>query len=244
VHTERSAAGFCHRAPPRRQPPRNPRRLASAIAPRPAGSRPAIPAGKQPPRNPRPHRWKVIRAHTNGSAMLPPPRFASLPPSSPSPRSPSKEGAIPAFQGLPHHSRPRPLSGILTPTRHPCPSTRKSSAPLPLLPSSPRHPWIRGSQRHPWIRGPRKGPPSPRHPWIRGSGVARRRLFRGVSHVRTGLLVAGATLLLIAAAIAFFVARDIRKRRRVFDHLKPHTVGTFLPFVRETSISPSPPTTP
>jgi kinase len=38
----------------------------------------------------------------------------------------------------------------------------------------------------------------------------------GVSHaLRTGLLVAGAALLLIAAAIAFFVARDIRKRRRV-----------------------------
>ena len=37
-------------------------RWRSAIAPRPAGSRPAIPAGKQPPRNPRPHRWKVIRA--------------------------------------------------------------------------------------------------------------------------------------------------------------------------------------
>jgi kinase len=38
----------------------------------------------------------------------------------------------------------------------------------------------------------------------------------GVSHaLRTGLLVAGAALLLIAAAIAFFVAHDIRKRRFV-----------------------------
>jgi hypothetical protein len=38
----------------------------------------------------------------------------------------------------------------------------------------------------------------------------------GVSHaLRTGLLVAGGALLLIAAAIAFFVARDIRKRRHV-----------------------------
>ncbi|KAF8751402.1 hypothetical protein HU200_012076 [Digitaria exilis] len=38
----------------------------------------------------------------------------------------------------------------------------------------------------------------------------------GVSHaLRTGLLVAGAVLLLIAAAFAFFVVRDIKKRRRV-----------------------------
>jgi Leucine-rich repeat (LRR) protein len=38
----------------------------------------------------------------------------------------------------------------------------------------------------------------------------------GVSHaLRTGLLVAGAALLLIAAVFAFFVVRDIKKRRRV-----------------------------
>jgi kinase len=33
--------------------------------------------------------------------------------------------------------------------------------------------------------------------------------------LRTGLLVADAALLLIATAIAFFMARDIRKRRRI-----------------------------
>jgi Leucine-rich repeat (LRR) protein len=38
----------------------------------------------------------------------------------------------------------------------------------------------------------------------------------GVSHgLRAGLLAAGAALLLIAAAFAFFVVRDVRKRRRV-----------------------------
>ncbi|PVH38056.1 hypothetical protein PAHAL_5G164200 [Panicum hallii] len=38
----------------------------------------------------------------------------------------------------------------------------------------------------------------------------------GVSHgLRTGLLVAGAALLLVAAAFAFFVVRDIKNRRRV-----------------------------
>jgi hypothetical protein len=38
----------------------------------------------------------------------------------------------------------------------------------------------------------------------------------GVSHaLRTGLLVAGATLLLIATTITFFVACDIRKQHRV-----------------------------
>jgi hypothetical protein len=77
----------------------------------------------------------------------------------------------------PRHPRPRPLSAILAPhppppstraipcppllsplrhlcpalartPRHPCPPTCKSSAPLPLPPSSP-HIWIRGSLRLP-----------------------------------------------------------------------------------------------
>jgi hypothetical protein len=66
------------------------------------------------------------------------------PPFSPSPRSPSKEGCHSRdyLCGSPHHSRPHPLSAILTPTRprHP-PPTRKSSVPF----SCPCHPRIFGS---------------------------------------------------------------------------------------------------
>jgi hypothetical protein len=66
-----------------------------------------------------------------------------------------RKGAIP---GITHHSRPRPLSAILAPTRtrHPCPPTRKSSAPLPL-PTSSR----KGLSSPRKGSSSRKGAPSP-----------------------------------------------------------------------------------
>jgi hypothetical protein len=137
----------------------------------------------------------------HGSAMPPPPRFASVPPSSPSPRSPSKVGrhsrdyptilALVRFSASSPPPAPAILALLRASPRRPFPYQRRlasarrlrarahrlARAPLPLLPSSLRHPWIWGSRRHPWIRVPRKGPSSPRHPWIRGFGVARWRLF-------------------------------------------------------------------
>ncbi|TKW16694.1 hypothetical protein SEVIR_5G316100v4 [Setaria viridis] len=59
----------------------------------------------------------------------------------------------------------------------------------------------------------------------------------GVSHaLRTGLLAAGAALLLIAGAFAFFVIRDIKKRRRVAEQ----DDWKITPFVKDLGFGEAP----
>ncbi|RCV27292.1 hypothetical protein SETIT_5G313400v2 [Setaria italica] len=59
----------------------------------------------------------------------------------------------------------------------------------------------------------------------------------GVSHaLRTGLLVAGAALLLIASAFAFFVVRDVKKRRRVAEQ----DDWKITPFVKDLGFGEAP----